>query len=103
MLGDLPGVTSLHINQIIKGHFDNKSLRNTITVPTFQGQPGNPVIWGDAFFPDLGELEGDAGGRVLFSHHPAAMNMVEIDDDCIISDTNTPEALKKWLERKKIG
>jgi len=100
MLADLPGVTSEHINFLIENHSEDKSSNNIITVPCYKGQRGNPVIWGEAFFPDLVKLEGDTGGRVLFPHHPAAMNLVEVHTDCVITDTNTPQELNLWLERK---
>ena len=61
------------------------------------------MIWGEAFFPDLGKLEGDTGGRALFSQHPAAMTLIEMQDDCVVKDTNTPEAIELWLKRPYDG
>ena len=100
MLADLPGVTSKHIKYLIENHFEDRSSNNIITVPCHKGQRGNPVIWSEAFFPDLVKLDGDTGGRVLFPYHPAAMNLVEVHNDCVITDTNTPQELNLWLERE---
>ena len=88
-------------DDLIENHFEDRSSNNIITVPCHKGQRGNPVIWSEAFFPDLVKLDGDTGGRVLFPYHPAAMNLVEVHNDCVITDTNTPQELNLWLERKR--
>ena len=103
MLGDLPGIKRDHLNYLIQNHTQDGASHNIISVPSYKGQRGNPVIWGEAFFPDLGKLEGDTGGRALFSQHPAAMTLIEMQDDCVVKDTNTPEAIELWLKRPHDG
>nr|ADI18957.1 molybdopterin biosynthesis enzyme [uncultured Rhodobacterales bacterium HF0010_10C01] len=97
MLGDLPGIKSGHINRIIKEHLSSENRRSKITIPSFKGEKGNPVIWGRSFFHDLSNLEGDVGGRVLFGQHPAAINLIEMDDPAVVTDTDTPEDFKSFL------
>ena len=96
MLGDLPDVKSDQINRIIEEHILANDSKSTITIPTFQGKNGNPVIWGRAFFHDLSCLEGDTGGRLLFSEHPAAINIVEMQDPSVITDIDTPIDFENW-------
>ena len=97
MLGDLPGVKSRHINTIIEEHLLTNNRRSKITIPSFNGKKGNPVIWGRSFFPDLSNLEGDAGGRALFNHHPAAINLLDMDDPAGVTDTDTPEDFENFM------
>ncbi|MDC3087248.1 NTP transferase domain-containing protein [Paracoccaceae bacterium] len=97
MLGDLPGIKSSHINRIIEEHLSSENRRSKITIPSFKGEKGNPVIWGRSFFHDLSNLEGDAGGRVLFSQHPAAINLIEMNDPSVVTDTDTPEDFENYL------
>ncbi len=97
MLGDLPGIKSSHINSIIEEHLLTDNRKSKITIPSFEGQKGNPVIWGRSFFHDLLNLEGDVGGRTLFSEHPAAINILEMDDPWVVTDADTPEDFEKFL------
>jgi len=62
-----------------------------VVVPTYQGQRGNPVRWGRAYFAALSHLQGDVGGKTLF----AEAKSVEwpCNDVGIIQDIDTPEAL----------
>ncbi len=97
MLGDLPGIKSSHINSIIEEHLLTDNRKSKITIPSFKGQKGNPVIWGRSFFHDLSNLEGDVGGRTLFSEHPAAINILEMDEPWVVKDADTPEDFEKFL------
>ena len=97
MLGDLPGVKSKHINKIIEEHLLANNRKSKITIPSFNGKKGNPVIWGKSFFPDLSNLEGDVGGRTLFDQHPAAINLLVMEDEAVITDTDTPEDFEKFF------
>ena len=97
MLGDLPAVKSSHINRIIEEHLLTDNRKSRITIPSFKGQKGNPIIWGRSFFNDLSNLEGDVGGRALFSEHPAAINLIEMDDPCVLTDLDTPKDFADFL------
>ena len=78
MLGDLPGVSSKHINKIIEEHLLTNNRKSKITIPSFNGKKGNPVIWGRSFFSDLSNLEGDVGGRALFGQQTYAINLIDM-------------------------
>ena len=101
MLGDLPGIKSIHINSIIEEHLLTDNRKSKITIPSFKGQKGNPVIWGRSFFDDLSNLEGDVGGRSLFSEHPAAINILEMENPWVVKDTDTPEDFENFFKYKK--
>ena len=103
MLGDLPGVKSKHINKVIEAHLLTDNRKSKITIPSFNGKKGNPVIWGRSFFSDLSNLEGDVGGRALFGQHPAAINLIDMDDKAVVTDTDTPEDFGKFLDDDAFG
>jgi CTP:molybdopterin cytidylyltransferase MocA len=52
------------------------------------------VIWGSAFFPELKQLRGDAGGRQVLQDHLAAHNLVESTASTIFQDIDTPADLQ---------
>jgi molybdenum cofactor cytidylyltransferase len=103
MLGDMPGVKTRHINKVIEEHLLTNNRKSKITIPSFNGRKGNPVIWGRSFFPDLSNLEGDVGGRALFNHHPAAINLLDMDDPAVVTDTDTPEDFENFLSNNGLG
>ena len=100
MLGDMPGVKTRHINKVIEEHLLTNNRKSKITIPSFNGRKGNPVIWGRSFFPDLSNIEGDLGGRALFSQHPAAINLLDVDDSAFVTDADTPEDFEKFLSNR---
>jgi molybdenum cofactor cytidylyltransferase len=67
-------------------------VRN-ITIPVFEGQRGNPVLWGKTFFPELITLAGDRGGRQLLNDHKAAQHLIICDHSSVLRDVDTVDAL----------
>jgi molybdenum cofactor cytidylyltransferase len=91
MLGDMPLVTASHIDRLIAAF--NPVEGRAICVPAHRGKRGNPVLWGSRFFADMRALEGDQGARALFREHAEQVCEVEMDDDGVLVDVDTPEAL----------
>ena len=48
----------------------HQTTLNPIIAPQIDGQRGNPVLFDSRTFSKLLSLEGDIGGRVLFSQFP---------------------------------
>jgi molybdenum cofactor cytidylyltransferase len=59
--------------------------------PFYRGQRGNPVLFDRALFAELQGVEGDRGGRAVITRHEADLVGVEVDDDAVLSDIDTPE------------
>ncbi len=98
-LGDMPGVSSKHINKLIAA-FDPEEGR-AICVPTHKGKRGNPVLWGRQLFEQLGQVTGDAGARHLIAENLELVCEVAVSDGPgILEDLDTPEALDAY--RRKI-
>ncbi len=91
LLGDMPQVTPAHIDRLIAAF--NPIEGRSICVPTHKGKRGNPVLWSARFFDEMRAVEGDQGGRSLIRSHADQVCEVEMDDDGVLVDIDTPEAL----------
>jgi len=98
-LGDMPLISGRHIDRLIAAF--NPLEGRAIIVPTRRGKRGNPVLWSKRFFPEMAELAGDVGAKHLIGEHAELVAEVEMDDDAILVDIDTPEALAALRERKK--
>nr|WP_295737780.1 nucleotidyltransferase family protein [uncultured Acidocella sp.] len=63
-----------------------------IVQPVFQGQPGNPVLWGRAHFAAMAELRGDEGARSLLIANRERLKRLDVGTDAVLQDIDTPEA-----------
>ncbi len=86
----MPHLTPTVIRAIIEGY---RSTGKTIVVPTCHGQRGNPVLFARCWFSELAQLRGDIGGRLLVAAHQAEVHSVEVGDECILFDIDTPDDL----------
>jgi len=98
-LGDMPLVTGRHIDRLIAAF--NPLEGRAIIVPTRRGKRGNPVLWAKHFFPEMTQIAGDVGARHLIGEHAELVAEVEMDDDAILVDIDTPEALAALREKGK--
>ena len=98
-LGDMPLVAGRDLDRLIAAF--NPLEGRAIVVPTRRGKRGNPVLWAKRFFPEMAELAGDVGAKHLIGEHAELVAEVEMEDDAILVDIDTPEALAALRERKK--
>ncbi len=89
---DQPLVTSRLINRLIEAWTSGAGV---IAVPACQGRRGAPVLFDRAFFGELAQLEGDAGGRKLLPKHADSIVEVEVDDPLELADVDTEEDLRR--------
>ena len=90
-LGDMPLISGRHLDRLIAAF--NPLEGRAIVVPTRHGKRGNPVLWSKRFFPEMTELAGDVGAKHLIGEHAELVTEVEMDDDAVLVDIDTPEAL----------
>jgi molybdenum cofactor cytidylyltransferase len=90
-LGDMPRIAPAIVNRLIAAF--NPLEGRAICVPTWQGKRGNPVLFGRRFFAEMQEVAGDTGARALIGEHAEAVCEVPMDDDAVLLDVDTPEAL----------
>ena len=98
-LGDMPLISGRHLDRLIAAF--NPLEGRAIIVPTRRGKRGNPVLWSKRFFPEMAELAGDVGAKHLIGEHAELVAEVEMDDDAVLVDIDTPEALDALRQKKK--
>lgn len=99
LLGDMPGVTADHINRLIEA-YDPVEGRQ-IVVATHKGKRGNPVLWDKRFIPEMMAIEGDTGARALIRTHADLTAEVEMLDDAVLIDIDTPDELNNARKQRR--
>jgi molybdenum cofactor cytidylyltransferase len=95
-LGDMPRLAARHVDALIAA-FDPAQGRG-ICVPTRGGKRGNPVLWGRAYFNEMRTVAGDVGARHLIGEFGDDVFEVEMSDDGIFIDIDTPDALARFRD-----
>lgn len=90
-LGDMPRVSTGIIDRMIAA-FDPVEGRS-IVVPTRRGKRGNPVLFAKRFFEEMGGVSGDVGARHLIGNHEDLVVELEVEDESVLTDVDTPDAL----------
>ena len=98
-LGDMPLISGRHLDRLIAAF--NPLEGRAIIVPTRRGKRGNPVLWSKRFFPEMAELAGDVGAKHLIGEHAELVAEVEMDDDSVLVDIDTPDALDALRQKRK--
>ena len=98
-LGDMPLISGRHLERLIAAF--NPLEGRAIIVPTRRGKRGNPVLWSKRFFAEMAGLAGDVGAKHLIGDHAELVAEVEMDDDAVLVDIDTPEALEALREKRK--
>ncbi len=96
-LGDMPRVTAHAIDRLIAA-YDPLEGR-AICAPTWRGKRGNPVLWDRRFFEEMAEVAGDTGARHLIGRHDELVVEVEMRDEGVTVDVDTPDALARLAGR----
>lgn len=91
----MPKVTSAHLDRLITAY--NPDEGREICVPTYRAKRGNPVLWARRFFAEIMALDGDTGARTLIGTHAEVVGEVEMSDNGVLIDVDTPEALAALL------
>ena len=92
-LGDMPRIEARHIDRLIAA-FSPKEGRG-IVVPVHLGKRGNPVLFAQAYFKELMEIEGDTGARHIIAASASEVAEVDLASDAIFLDIDTPDALAR--------
>ncbi len=98
-LGDMPMVKAAHINQLIDA-FDPLEGR-AICLPVNGRKRGNPILWGQQFLAEMSALSGDIGARHMLEGYSDQVCEVNVEEDGILFDIDTPEKLEKFTNRNQ--
>jgi molybdenum cofactor cytidylyltransferase len=90
-LADMPRVSGRLIRKLVAAYSPVEG--RAIVVPTHRGKRGNPVLWDRRFFVEMRGLAGDVGAKHMIGANEDAVAEVEVEDDAVLLDVDTPEAL----------
>jgi molybdenum cofactor cytidylyltransferase len=93
VLGDMPLVPVTTLNKLIAA-FDPQEARS-ICLPVYQGERGNPILWGRQHFPEFQGLKGDRGAKVLLVVNSDQVVEVPVGNAGVLTDFDTPESLAR--------
>jgi molybdenum cofactor cytidylyltransferase len=85
-LADQPALTPGLIQSLVARH---RATRALIVAPVYQGRRGNPVLFDQGLFVELGSVEGDQGGRELIHRYKEDLELVETEDPGSTFDVDT--------------
>lgn len=92
LLADMPFITTETLNQL-RGEMLKATNDQTILIPAYQGESGQPVGFGNQYFEALRELSGDTGARHLIKQYQAHVSIIPVSDRGILQDIDTPADL----------
>jgi len=94
-VGDLPDLRADWIVRLLEA-FEDADSPDCLCVPTCRGRIGHPVLFGASHFAALRELEGDRGGRAILDGNAEHVRRIEIGNEAILLDLDTPADLEAW-------
>ena len=92
LLTDQPQVTTSILRALVEKH---AAELYPIVAPMVMDRRANPVLFDQATFSDLAELEGDVGGRGIFHKH--RVEYLPWHDDRLLLDVDTPEMYQRLI------
>lgn len=92
LLGDQPMITSAMIDELLTLR---EETGKRITLPLYNGQRGNPVVFSLDLVPELLQVDGDEGGRRIIKAHPDDIATREMGDEAANFDVDTWEAYEQ--------
>ena len=93
-LADMPSVRAEHLARL-RDAFD-PGAGAAICVATRRGKRGNPVLFASRFFSEICDVEGDVGARHLVGAYAELVREVEMPDDGVLLDIDSPSALRAY-------
>ncbi len=94
LLADQPQIQPEVIRALIEAH--SRELSPIIAPLVLEERRANPVLFDKVTFPDLLELKGDVGGRVIFSKYK--VEYLPWHDDSLLLDVDKPEDYQRLVE-----
>ena len=91
-LGDQPAISPGITDAVIRAY--NDSLHG-IVIPITNHRRGHPLLVDFKYKRDIVKLDLEKGLRALMHHFPEDVLEVEVDDEGILLDIDTPEDYKK--------
>ncbi|MBL7792524.1 MAG: nucleotidyltransferase family protein [Saprospiraceae bacterium] len=97
--GDMPYLKPEHINLLIS-HFNSKNGQPCILAPVFKGKRGHPVLFSKHYRDEILAHDDPDGCKGIIQRHAGQLMLVEVKDDGILHDIDTPEAYTSARNKK---
>jgi molybdenum cofactor cytidylyltransferase len=94
LLADQPQITKSVVDALMEVHASG--LQPIVAPLVMMERRANPVLFDRSTFRDLQQLEGDAGGRGIFSQYP--VEYMPWYDDRLLLDVDTEEDYRRLVE-----
>ena len=94
LLVDMPAVDEDVVRALIAAW---QATGAPLVRPTFDGRPGNPVLFDASLFPEMLALEGDEGGRPILQRHAERVHLVPTTQPGVLVDVDTWDAYTQLL------
>jgi molybdenum cofactor cytidylyltransferase len=75
-----------------------KFTRAAVVRPRHAGRHGHPVIFSRAVFDDLRRADPAAGAKAVLRRHASAIVNVDVDDEAVLGDVDTPESYRAMFD-----
>ncbi len=98
LLVDQPQIPFTLLRSLVEAHYRSRA---SIVAPQIDGARGNPVLFDRDTFLDFESLEGDKGGRVLFSRYP--VEWVQWHDPRMLLDIDSLDDYKRLVREMQTG
>lgn len=95
VLADQPRLTPQIMDALVARF---RRTRAPIVVPAVGGRRGAPALFARPLFDELRAVQGDRGGRDLVARHPELVAAVELPDAALLTDIDTPDDYRRWIE-----
>lgn len=102
LLADQPGIGPDIINHMIR-EFQQANPKRGIVRPVYHGLRGHPVLIGAQYLQEARQLQGDVGARQILMNHPEDILEIDVDQDVVLKDIDTPEEYQQYTKRTGPG
>jgi molybdenum cofactor cytidylyltransferase len=96
VLGDQPRIQPPVIYRLLKAYSEGAGA---IVIPSYKMRRGHPMLVDRRFWHDLLQLKAGQTARDVFNAHAAAIAYVDVDNDSVLQDVDTPAdyAQQRWM------
>ncbi len=102
LLADQPGIGPEIVNTIIRT-FRQADPRRGIVRPVYRGRRGHPVLISAQYRKEALRLRGDVGARQILMNHPGDVLEIDVEDNAVLEDIDTPEEYQNYTKRAGPG
>jgi molybdenum cofactor cytidylyltransferase len=102
LLADQPGIGPEIMNRMIRD-FQQANPKRGIVRPVYRGLQGHPVLISVRYLQEAIQLQGDVGARQILMNHPEDILEMDVDQDVVLKDIDTPEEYQKYMNRAGPG